>query len=160
MSSSFVTPWTIDHYRLLCPWDFPARILEWVAISFSRASSQPRDRTEVSLIGGRRFNLWATRDSKTTTDGDCSHEIKRCLLLGRKVMTNLYSILKKQRHYFVNKGLFGQSYGFSSSHVQMWESDHKESWAPKNGCLRTVVLEKTLKSPLDRKIKAVKPKGN
>ena len=82
---------------------FQARILEWVAISFSRASSQPRDRTEVSLIGGRRFNLWATRDSKTTTDGDCSHEIKRCLLLGRKVMTNLHSILKKQRHYFANK---------------------------------------------------------
>ena len=57
--------------------------------------------------------------SKITADGDCSHEIKRHLLLGRKVMTNLDSILKKQRHYFVNKGLFGQSYGFSSSHVWM-----------------------------------------
>ena len=54
-----------------------------------------------------------------TADGDCSHEIKRCLLLGRKVMTNLDSILKKQRHYFVNKGPSSQSYGFSSSHVWM-----------------------------------------
>ena len=55
--------------------------------------------------------------SKITADGDCSHEIKRHLLLGRKVMTNLDSILKKQRHYFANKGLLSQSYGFSSSHV-------------------------------------------
>ena len=111
-----------------------ARILEWVAISFSRASSQPRDRTEVSLIGGRRFNLWATRDSKTTTDGDCSHEIKRCLLLGRKVMTNIPSILKKQRHYFANKDPSSQGYGFSSDHVWMWELDYKESWVQKNWC--------------------------
>ena len=57
--------------------------------------------------------------SKITVDGDCSHAIKRCLLLGRKVMTNLDSILKKQRHYFVNKGLSSQGYGFSTSHVWM-----------------------------------------
>ena len=57
--------------------------------------------------------------SKITADGDCSHEIKRRLLLGRKVMTNLGSILKKQRHYFANKVLSSQSYGFSSSHVWM-----------------------------------------
>ena len=55
--------------------------------------------------------------SKVTADGDCSHKIKRRLLLGRKVMTNLDSMLKKQRHYFANKGLSSQSYGFSSSHV-------------------------------------------
>ena len=55
--------------------------------------------------------------SKITADGDCSHEIKRCLLLGRKVMTNLESILKKQRHYFANKGPSSQGYGFSSGHV-------------------------------------------
>ena len=55
--------------------------------------------------------------SKITADGDCSHEIKRCLLLGRNTMTNLGSILKKQRHYFANKGPSNQSYGFSSSHV-------------------------------------------
>ena len=57
-------------------------------------------------------------DSKITADGDCSHEIKRRLLLGRKAMTNLDSILKK-RHYFANKGLSSQSYVFSNSHVQM-----------------------------------------
>ena len=57
--------------------------------------------------------------SKITADGDCSHEIKRCLLLGRKVMTNLDSILKKQRHYFANKGPSSQGYGFSSGPVWM-----------------------------------------
>ena len=56
--------------------------------------------------------------SKITADGDCSHEIKRCLLLGRKVMTNLDSILKS-RHYFANKGPSGQGYGFSNGHVWM-----------------------------------------
>ena len=65
--------------------------------------------------------------SKITTDGDCSHEIKTHLLLGRKAMTNLDSILKKQRHYFANKGPSSQSYDFSSSHVWMWELDCKES---------------------------------
>ena len=88
--------------------------------------------------------------SKITADGDCSHEIKRCLLLGRKAMTNLDSILKKQRHYFVDKGPSSLNYGFSSSHVWMWELDYKESWAPKNWCFWTVVL-KTLESPLDHK---------
>ena len=69
--------------------------------------------------------------------------------------------IKKQRHYFFNKGPFSQSYGFSSSHVQLWELDHKESWAPKNWCFWTVVLEKTLESPLDcKEIKPVNPKGN
>ena len=73
--------------------------------------------------------------SKVTADGDCSHEIKRHLLLGRKTMTNLDSILnKKQRHYFADKGLSSQSYGFSSSRVWMWVLDHKESWALKNWC--------------------------
>ena len=57
--------------------------------------------------------------SKITAEGECSHEIKRCLLLGRKVMTNLDSIIKKQRHYFVNKGPSSQGYGFSSGHVWM-----------------------------------------
>ena len=57
--------------------------------------------------------------SKITADGNCSHEIKRHLLLGRKVMTNLDSILKKQRHYFANKGLSSQGYAFSSGHVWM-----------------------------------------
>ena len=99
--------------------------------------------------------------SKITADGDCSHEIKRRLLLGRKVMTNLDSILKKQRHYFANKGPSRQSYGFSSGHVWMWELYYKESWMLKNWCLWTVVSEKTLESPLDvKEIQPVHPKGN
>ena len=57
--------------------------------------------------------------SKITVDSDCSHKIKRCLLLGRKAMTNLDSVLKKQRHHFADKGPYNQSYGFSSSHVQI-----------------------------------------
>ena len=87
---------------------------------------------------------------KITADGDCSHEIKRRLLLGRKAMTNLDSILKS-RNITLNKGPSSQSYGFSSSHVWMWELDYKESWVPKNWCFWTVVLEKTLQSPLDCK---------
>ena len=87
--------------------------------------------------------------SKITADDDCSHEIKRHSLLGRKAMTNLDSILKSRDHHFADKGPYSQSYGFSSSHAQMWELDHKESWAPKNWCFWTVVLEKTLESALD-----------
>ena len=75
-------------------------------------------------------------------------------------MTNLDSILKS-RHYFDNKGPCGQSYGFFSGHVWMWELDCEESWEPKNWCFWTVVLEKTLESPLDcKKIPPVHPKGN
>ena len=96
--------------------------------------------------------------SKVTADGDCSHEIKRRLLLGRKVTTNLDSVLKST-HYFANKGPSSQG-GFSSSHVWMWELDYKESWAPKNWCFWLVVL-KALESPLDSKeIQPVHPKGN
>ena len=153
--------------------------------------------------------------SKITEDGDWSHEIKRCLLLGRKVMISLggngnplqYSCLenprkravalpsmglhrvrhdwhdlaaaadsilksrdknknkkvknKKQRHYFANKDPSSQGYGFSSSYVWTWELDCKESWALKNWCFWTVVLEKTLESPLDcNDIQPVHPKGN
>ena len=95
------------------------------------------------------------------TNGDWSHEIKRCLLFGRKAMTNLDSILKKQRYYFTDKDPYSQSHGFSSSHVWMWDLDHKESWAPKNWYFWIVVMEKTLESPLDSKeIKSVNPKGN
>ena len=68
--------------------------------------------------------------------------------------------IKKQRHYFANKGLSSQGYGFSSSHVWMWQSDYKESWVPKNWGFWTVVLEKTLESPLDcKEIQPVHPKG-
>ena len=73
--------------------------------------------------------------SKITADGDCSHEIKRCLLLGRKIMTNLpRQHIKKQRRYFANKGPSSQGYGFSCGHVWMWKSDYKESWVLRNWC--------------------------
>ena len=69
--------------------------------------------------------------------------------------------IKKKRHYFANKGPSSQSYGFSSSHVWMWELDYKESWAPKNWCLWTVVLEKIHESPLGcKEIQPVHPKGD
>ena len=95
--------------------------------------------------------------SKINTDGDCSHEIKRCLLLGRKAMTNLDSILKSRDITLPSS----QTYCFPSSHVWKWELDHKEDWVPKSWCFWIVVLEKSLESPLDcKEIKAVSPKGN
>ena len=97
--------------------------------------------------------------SKITADGDCSHEIKRRLLLGRKVMTNLDSIFKSRD--IVNWGPSRQGYGFPSSHVWMWKLDCEESWAPKNWCFWTVVLEKTLESPLDcKEIQPVHSEGD
>ena len=97
--------------------------------------------------------------SKITVDSDWSHEIKRHLLLGRKVRTNLDSILKKRYHFAV-VGPYYLSYESSSSHVWIWELHHKEGWETKNGCF-LIVLEKSLESPLDCKdIKPVDPKGN
>ena len=99
-------------------------------------------------------------DSKITADGDCSYEIKR-RLPWKKSYDQSRQLIKKQRHYFANKGLSSQGYGFSSSHVWMWELEYKESWVPKNWCLWTVVLEKTLESALDcKEIQPVHPKGN
>ena len=99
--------------------------------------------------------------SKITMDGGWSHDIKRHLLLGRKAMTNIDSVLRKQRNHFADKGPYSQSYSFSNNHVQMWELDHKEGWVPKNRCFWIVMLEKTLESPLDSKeIKPVNPKEN
>ena len=98
--------------------------------------------------------------SQITTDGDCSHEIKRCLLLGRKVMTNLDSILKSRDITLPTKVHLVKAM-VSSNHVWMWELGYKESWVPKNWSFWTVVLEKTLKSPLDcKEIKPVNPKGD
>ena len=124
---------------------------------------------------------------KITVDGDCNHEMKRHLLLGRKAMTNLAAAAaaakslqscptlcdpmdcslpgssnqprqhtKKKRRYFANKGPSSQNYGLSSSHIWIWELDHKEDWATKNWCFHIVVLFKTLESPLDcKEIKTV-----
>ena len=97
--------------------------------------------------------------SKITADGDCSHEIKRCLLLGKKSYDQPRQHIKKQET--LPYRLSSESYGFSSGHVWMWELDYKESWAPKNWCFWTVVLEKTLESLLDcKEIQPVHPKEN
>ena len=96
--------------------------------------------------------------SKITADGDCSHKIKRGLLLGRKTVTNLDNILKTRD--ITNKGPSSQSYGFSSSHVWMWELDCKESWVLKNWCFWTGVGEEC-ECPLDcKEIQPVHPLGN
>ena len=98
---------------------------------------------------------------KISADGDCNHEIKRWLLLRRKTMTKLDSVLKSRDITLLTKVHTSQSYGFSSSHVWVWELDHKEGWAPKNWCFWNVVLEKTFESPLDcKEIKPVNPNGN
>ena len=100
--------------------------------------------------------------STITADGDCSHEIKRRLLLGRKATTNLDSILKSRDISLPTKVCLVKAMAFlSSSHVWMWELNYKESWVLKNWCFWTVVLEKTLESPLDcKEIQSFNPKGN
>ena len=101
-------------------------------------------------------NRWETMEtvadfiflgSKITADGDCRHEIKRHLLFGRKVMTNLDSILKSRDINFANQSPSSQSYGFSSNHIWMWELDYKESWALKNWFFQTVVWRRLLRVP-------------
>ena len=99
--------------------------------------------------------------SKITADGDCSHEVKRRLLLGRKVMMNLDILLKSRDITLLTKVYIVKDMLFPSDHIWMWELDYKEGWAPKNWCFQTLVLEKTLESPLDSKeIKPITPKGN
>ena len=94
--------------------------------------------------------------SKITADGDCSH-----LTPWKESYDQPRQHIKKQRHYFVNKCPSSQIYGFSNSHVWMWELDYKESWGLKNWCFWTVVLEKTLESPIDcKEIQPVHPKGD
>ena len=98
--------------------------------------------------------------SRITADGDCSHGIKGLLLLGRKAMTNLDSILKSRDITLSTKVRLVKAMVFPS-HVWMWNLNHKESWEPKKWCFWTVALEKTLESPFDNKeIKPVNPKGN
>ena len=114
-------------------------------------------------------NRWETMEtvthfislgSKITSGGDCSREIKRCLLPGRKAMTTLDSILKSRDIILLTKVYLIAAMVFLVV-IQMWELDHKESWALKNWCFWTVVLEKTLESLLDNKeIKQVNSKGN
>ena len=98
--------------------------------------------------------------SQITSDSDYSHEIKSCLLLGREAITNLDSVLKSRGITLLTK-VHTVSCDFSSSHVWMWELGHKEGWVPNYWFFQTVVLEKTLESPLDcKEIKSVNPTGN
>ena len=111
---------------------------------------------------GKQWKQWQTLFSwapKSLQMVTAATKLKKCLLLGKKAMTNLDSILKSRNVTLPTK--VRPSYGFSSSHVWMWEWDHKESWAPKNWCFWTVVLEKTLESLLDSKeMQQVYPKIN
>jgi len=110
---------------------------------------------------GKQWKQWQIifLGSKITADGDCSYEIKTCLLLGRKAMTSLDSALKSRNITLLTKVHIVKAMIFFSSHVWMWELDHKEGWVLKNWCFLIVVLEKTPESPLDCKIKTVNPKG-
>ena len=113
----------------------------------------------MAIKGEKAVTEFIFLGSRITVDGDCSHEIKRFLLPEVKLWQT--QRIKKQRHRFVNKGPYSQSYVYSSSHVWMWELDHKEGWVAKNLCFQIVVLEKTLETPLNYKeVKLVIPKGN
>ena len=97
--------------------------------------------------------------SKITADGDCTN--LKMLTVWKKSYDQTRQHIKKQRHYFANKGQYSQGYEFSTGHMWIWELDHKDGWALKNWCFWTVVLEKTLESSLKSKeIKSVNPKGN
>ena len=109
-------------------------------------------------IDGETVTDFIWGGSKFTADGHCSHEIKRCLLFGRKIMTNLDSILKSRDITLPTKV---RPVKAMVLHVWMWELDYKEIWVPKNWCVWTVVLEKTLESPMYcKEIQPVHPKGN
>ena len=88
---------------------------------------------------------------KITADGDCSHRSSKMITSWQECYEKPRQCIKKQRHHFANEGPCCWGYGFSSSHVRLWELDCKEGRAPKNWCFQTVVLEKTLESPLDSK---------
>ena len=111
----------------------------------------------------KNWKQWQTvfLGSKITADGYYSHEIKRCLLLGRKAMTNIDSVLKSRDITLLTKIHVVKAMVFFSSYARIWELDHKEGWVPKNWCILIVVMKKTLESPLDcKEIKPVHPKGD
>ena len=99
--------------------------------------------TSWQIDGGKSGNSDRLYFLGLQNHSDCSHEIRRWLRLQKKAIINLDSVLKS-RHHLANEDPYSQSYGFFSSHVRMWELDHKEGWVPKNWCFQIVVLEKTL----------------
>ena len=152
---------------------FQARILEWVAIPFSISKSLIQfsvDACVPSLLFGLRpdYGRGYKKIGRLCYFGLQNHcrrwlqpWNKKTLTPSKKSYDQSRQHIKKQRHYFSNKGPSSQGYGFSSSYVWMWELDYKKSWVPKNWCFWPVVLEKTLESPLDGKeIQPVHPKGN
>ena len=123
-----------------------ARTLEWVAISFSNAwkwKVKVKSLSRVQLL----VTPWTAAYQAPPSMGFSRQD--NCSGVPLPSPDQPRQHIKKQRHYFVNKGLSSQSCGFSSSHVWMLELDYKESWAPKNWCFWTVVLKKTLESPLE-----------
>ena len=157
--SDSLRPHGLQPSRLLHPWDSPSkstRVGCHILLQTEGDTGWQLDGETVETVADFIF-----LGSKITADGDCSHKTKRRLLLGRKVMTNLDSILKSRDIILPTKVHLVKAMVFFSSHVWMWELDHKESWVPKNWCFWTVVLEKTFESPLDcKEIQSVHPKGN
>jgi len=146
-----------------------ARILEWDAISFSNVwkwKVKVKSLNRVWLL----LTPWTAAYQAPPAMGFSRQEYWSGVPLpsldvgwGDSIMVKCgtWQHIKNQRHHFANKGLYSQSYGFSSSHIWIWESDHKEGWAPKNRRFWTVVLEKTLESPfVNKEIQLLNPKGN
>ena len=116
---------------------------------------------KIKIMASGLINLWKLKEkkrkqadfiflgSKVTSDSDCSHKIKRRLLLGRKAMTNLDSILKSRDITLPTKIGIVKTMVFSNNYVWIWELDHKEGWALKNWCFQIVVLEMTLEIPVE-----------
>ena len=170
-------PSPVDHILSeLCTMTRPS----WVALPYGMAHSFIElDKAVVHLIRLVSF-LWVWFSVCLPSDGNSGNSgrlyflglqnhcrwwlqswNKKTLTPWKKNYNQHRQHVKKQRHYFANKGLSSQDYGFSSSHVWMWELDFKENWATNNWCFWTVVLEKTLQSPLDCKdIQPVHPKGH
>ena len=116
--------------------------------------------TKTKIMASSPITLWQTDGEAMETVVTAAMKLKDACSL-KESCDQPRQHIKKQRHYFADKSPPSQSYGFSSGHVWMWELDHKESWAVKNWCFWTVVLEKTLESPMDGKeIQPVNPKGN
>ena len=140
------------------PGNLQARTLEWVAISSSNAwkwKVKVKSLSRVQLL----VTPWTATYQAPPSMGFSRQEYWSGLPLPSHDQPRQH--IKKQRHYFTNKCPSSQSYGFSSSHVWVWELDHEESLAPMNWCFWTVMLEKTLESPLAcRETKSVNPKGN
>ena len=153
--SDSLRPHGLQPTRLLCPWDFPGKNTG-VGCNFllQPFSSRKINRRKINEYAWHLHKIWGSKP----------------LWLLDKETVNMSRINKTKEfrlgvvqwwHYIVEKSLYSQSYGFSNSHVWMWELDHKEGWGLKNWCFWTVVLEKTLESPLDcKEIKPINPKGN